>query len=548
MSTQSRHPGEPAWDYIVVGAGSAGCVIASRLSENPDHSVLLIESGPDIRRYPSTRIPIGYARTFYDEEVNWKFFTEPESGLNGRNSYWPRGRVLGGSGSINAMVFCRGQQRDYDEWEALGADGWGWSDVLEYFKKIECVPFSGNPLRGNRGPITITTTEKAAHNLNQYFLDGCGELGFAVNPDYNADTREGVGYYQTNINRGFRVSSYTAYLDKARKRKNLTILTNADVLRLTFEGKRCTGVLYRHNDSLRYSGVSREVVLSAGAIGSPVILQRSGVGPANYLRSLGIDIMEDLPQVGWNLQDHLGISYYYQGKIKTLNDQFNSVLGRMQAGLAYFSMRRGPVSTSINQSGGFVRSSPKRDYPNIQLYLQALSYLDSPPGTRPMVKLDRFSGFSIGTSQCRPTSRGRVFITSGDLSVPPVIKPNYLSTQHDLDESLESVRLIRQIASTESMRSVIECEIRPGESLQNDDELLEDYRNRSDTVFHPSCTCRIGKKPNDSVVNPRLLVHGLDNVRVIDASVFPVLPSGNINATAIMVGEKGSDLLLADAC
>lgn len=259
--------------------------------------------------------------------------------------------------------------------------------------------------------------------------------------------------------------------------------------------------------------------------------------------------MKNLPQVGRNLKDHLGISYYYKSKIKTLNNQFNSIIGRIQAGLAYLLVRRGPISTSINQSGGFVRSSSERDYPNVQLYLQALTYLDSPSGTRPVINLDRFSGFSIGTSQCRPTSRGRVFIESEFLYDPPIIQPDYLSTQHDLDEATESVRLIRQIASTKSMRSVIECEIRPGESLQSDDELLEDYRNRSDTdtVFHPSCTCRIGKKATYSVVNPRLLVHGLENVRVIDASVFPVLPSGNINATAIMVGEKGADLIRADA-
>jgi len=547
MNTPSRHSAKSTWDYIIVGAGSAGCVVASRLSENPDHSVLLIEAGPDARQYLATRIPIGYARTFYDEEVNWKFFTEPEPGLNGRTSYWPKGKVLGGSGSINAMVFCRGQQRDYDEWEALGAEGWGWSSVLEYFRKIESVPCSGNALRGTHGPITITTTEQASHKLNRYFFDGCGELGFAMNSDYNADTCEGVSYYQTNINKGLRISSYTAYLNNACKRKNLTVLTNAEVLRLTFEDKRCTGVLYRHNGSPTHSSARSEIILSAGAIGSPVILQRSGVGPAKHLRSLGINIVRNLPQVGRNLQDHLGISYFYQSKIGTLNNQFNSIIGRLRIGLAYFLLRRGPLSTSINQSGGFVRSSSERAYPNVQLYLQALTYLDSPPGSRPMINLDRFSGFSIGTSQCRPTSRGRVFIKSDALSVSPTIEPNYLSTQHDRDEALESARLIREIASTESMRSVIEHEIRPGESLQSDDELMEDYRNRSDTVFHPSCTCRIGKRADDSVVNPRLLVHGLDNVRVIDASVFPVLPSGNINATAIMVGEKGADLIRADA-
>lgn len=291
----------------------------------------------------------------------------------------------------------------------------------------------------------------------------------------------------------------------------------------------------------------REVILSAGAIGSPMILQRSGIGDAQMLKSHGIEVVKQAPQVGRYLQDHLGISYFYTSRIPTLNDELNSLSGRIRTGLKYLLFRSGPLSVSVNQSGGFVRSSPESERPNVQLYLQAMSYLDCPPGTRPMIRLDRQSAFSIGTSQCRPTSRGTVSIASPDPQAKPVIDPGYLSTEHDVGEALEAARLIRRIAATDSMRRVIGNEILPGDTVQTDDELLEDFRNRADTVFHPSCTCRIGRDSRQSVVNPRLMLHGLENVRVIDASVFPALPAGNINAPAIMVGEKGADLVLADA-
>ena len=429
----------------------------------------------------------------------------------------------------------------------MGAKGWGWPGVFEYFKKIEDADFASHPLRGRTGPVPVASVQKDAHVINQHFLNGCAELGFSINPDYNAETCEGVGYYQINAKRGLRISSAKAYLRPASRRKNLTILTHAETRRLEFKDQRCTGIAYVLDGEEKRSAVGREVILCAGAIGSPVILQRSGIGDSQALKTLGIEVMQHLPEVGRNLQDHLGINYCYRSKIKTLNDQFNSAFGCLKAGLSYLLARSGPLSASVNQSGGFVRTSRNRPYPNIQLYLQAMSYLDCPPGTRPMIKLDRFSAFSIGTSQCRPSSRGRVMLASRHPEEQPMIEPGYLSTQHDLEEALEAARLIRRIAATRSMRNIIECEIKPGESLQSDDELLEDFKTRADTVFHPSCTCRIGQGPSDSVVDSRLVVHGLENLRVIDASVFPVLPSGNIHASAVMVGEKGADLVLSEA-
>ncbi|MXZ81372.1 MAG: choline dehydrogenase [Gammaproteobacteria bacterium] len=534
------------WDYIVIGAGSAGCVVASRLSENPSHRVLLLEAGPDDGN-PWLHIPVGYARTFHDSRFNWKFSTSPDPGINGRTSYWPRGRVLGGSSSINAMVFSRGQHSDYDDWEQLGAEGWSWRDVAPYFRRLEDAAFTGHPLRGRGGPMPVAEVSGEAHPVNPSFLEGCRELGFACNGDYNAESSEGVGYYQINTRHGLRVSAAKAYLRPAMKRKNLRVLTGALVHRLEFGSRSCTAVVFEWKGRRVHAMPGREAILSAGAIGSPMILQRSGIGDAKMLKSHGIEVVKQAPQVGRNLQDHLGISYFYRSRIPTLNDELNSLSGRIRAGLKYLLFRSGPLSVSVNQSGGFVRSSLESERPNVQLYLQAMSYLDCPPGARPMIRLDRQSAFSIGTSQCRPTSRGTIRIASADPQAKPIIDPGYLSTEHDVREALEAARLIRRIAATDSMRRIIENEILPGDAVQADDELLEDFRNRADTVFHPSCTCRIGQDYRQSVVNPRLMVHGMENVRVIDASVFPVLPTGNINAPTIMVGEKGADFVLADA-
>ncbi len=533
------------FDFIIVGAGSAGCVLANRLSENGRSRVLLLEAGPPDRS-PWIHIPVGYARTFYDSRVNWKYSTQPDPGINNRSTYWPRGKVLGGSSSINAMVFIRGQHADYEDWKEMGADGWGWNDVLPYFRKLENAGFSDNPLRGKGGPVNVTEMSGSGHPINRNFLEGCMKLGYPMNPDFNCETQEGVNYYQINTSGGRRHSAADAYLKPARSRNNLVIKTGTMVTRLNFHGTACSGLQYLYRGCEYLAGARAEVILSAGAINTPQILQCSGIGARDHLSSLGIRLQHHSPMVGENLQDHLGVSYFYRSSVPTLNDQFNSWWGCARAGLQYLWSRSGPLSISVNHSGGFVRSSPNRKRPNIQLYFQPTSYINAPTGTRPMVKLDSFPAFNIGISQCRPTSRGRIRIGSADPLESPQITPNYLSTDDDVAEMLEGVRLIREISQTPQMRAITVEELLPGEGVVCDHDLLEDIRNRCGTIFHPAGTCAMGNNLATAVVDPELRVYGVDKLRVVDASVFPALISGNTHAPVMMVGERAADMILGD--
>lgn len=532
------------FDFIVVGAGSSGCVVADRLSEDGRYRVLLLEAGP--RDWsPWIHLPIGYAKSFFNARVNWMYRTLPDPGINHRSSYWPRGRVLGGSSSINAMVFIRGQQEDYDDWKDMGADGWSWQEVLPYFRKLEDARFSEHHDRGRSGPIRVTRIAKEAHRTNQCFLAGCQEAGFRLNDDFNAESQEGINYYQINTHHGRRVSAATAYLNPARHRKNLTIRTKALVTRLKFEGSVCNGVEFLTRGTLQSACARHEVIVCGGAINSPTLLQRSGVGDSRHLESLGIGVVHHSPMVGMNLQDHFGIDYCFLSRVPTLNNQFNSTFGCIRAGIQYLVSRSGPLSISVNHSGGFVRSSEQRTRPNVQLYFQPMSYINASEGSRPMIRLDRMAAFNIGISQCRPASRGWIRIDSSDPAIPPGIMPNYLSSEEDVFELLEGVRLIRRIAGTAAMQKIIEKEILPGPGITSDQALVEDLRNRGDTVFHPVGTCIMGNDPSRAVVSPELEVYGLKGLRIADASVFPCITSGNTNAPAIMTGEKASDMILA---
>ena len=532
------------YDYIIVGAGSAGCVLANRLTQNSQFKVLLLEAGPTDHN-PWIHVPIGYAKTYYDPKVNWMYYTEPDSGINNRKAYWPRGKVLGGSSSLNAMVFIRGQHADYDDWQAMGAENWSWSDVLPYFKKLENVDSSDSELRGKGGPINVTQMDSSStHQSNEHFLKGCEQLGYPFNPDFNDLTQEGVHYYQINTVNGRRASAAQAYLKPAKSRSNLEVITDAYVTRLIFDGKLCRGVEFQHKGKSRTALAAKETILSAGAVNSPQILECSGIGDSKRLSDLGVDVVHHAPQVGENLQDHLGISYFYKSTIPTLNDRFGSWFGCLTAGLDYLFRRSGPLSISVNHSGGFVKSSNQRERPNIQLYFQPTSYLEAPSDTRPMISLDKFSAFNIGISQCRPTSRGSIHIESADPFQLTKISPNYLSTQYDIDEAVEGVKLIRRLTETPALKNIIQEEISPGKGTQTDEELLEDFRNRCGTIFHPVSTCRMGSDPANAVVDPELRVYGVSQLRVVDASVFPSVISGNTNAPTMMVAEKASDLIL----
>lgn len=531
------------YDYIIVGAGSAGCVLASRLTEDGRFRVLLLEAGGSDRRF-SIRMPIGYGISFYDKRVNWRYTTEPDPGLGGRAVYWPRGKVLGGSSSINAMVYIRGLAEDYDDWERLGNPGWGWKGVLPYFRKSEDNELGASELHGVGGPMHVADVSHSAHPLCQVYLDACRELGIAHHVDLNGAHSECAGLYQITTRRSVRESTATAFLGPARRRPNLRIITTAQATRVLFHGRRAVGVEFRRGGGIVQARAARETLLAAGAVNTPQLLQLSGVGPPELLRAHDIPVVAASAAVGRNLQDHLGLDYLYRSRRPTLNDELHSWTGKLTAGLEYLLFRRGPLCLSVNQGGGFVRTHPGLSQPNIQLYFSPVSYLKAPPGKRPLMNPDPYSAFLLGYSLCRPTSRGYLQIRSKDPLDAPEIYPRYLTGDGDVPGMLEGARFLRRLAATTAFRAVIESELEPGDSVRSEDALIDDIRRRSSTVFHPVGTCAMGQDPRVSVVDHRLVVHGIEALRVVDASVFPSVPSGNTNAPTIMVAEKGADLIL----
>jgi len=534
------------FDYIVVGAGSAGCVLAERLSADGRHRVLLLEAGGSDRRI-WLQVPIGYGKSFYDPRVNWMYRTEPDPGLADRSGYWPRGKVLGGSSAINAMVFLRGLPQDFDDWRDLGNPGWGWEEVLPYFRRLERCAFGEEAWRGREGPLQITDVSGEVHPLCEQFLQAAGEAGLPRSADLNAAPYEGVGIYQITTRRGLRHSAAAAYLHPAAGRPNLTVVTAALATGLLLQEGRATGVTYRRGGREIHARARREVLLAAGSIGSPQLLQLSGIGPPELLSGLGLECRHASPAVGRHLQDHLCIDHLYRSRVPTLNGVLRGWPGRLRIGLAYLAARRGPLSLSVNQAGGFVRSDPAQPRPNLQLYFSPVSYLRKPPGKRPLLQPDPFPGFLTGAQPCRPTSRGRIEIASPDPAQPPRIFPNSLSTAEDVEAMLEATRFLRRLAATPSLSALIEEELFPGPACRSEEEFLDDLRQRCGTVFHPVGTCRMGRDPAESVVGPDLKLHGLAGLRVIDASVFPTLTSGNTNAPTLMLAEKGADLVLRDA-
>ena len=536
-----------SFDYVIVGAGTAGCVLANRLSEDGKATVLLLEAGGSDRSL-WIQLPIGYGRTYFDKRINWMYDTEPVAGLDGRSSYWPRGKVIGGSGSINAMVYVRGQPRDFDDWKGLGNDGWGWDDVLPYFRKSETSQHGACETHGGDGPMHVTDISLGAHPLCERFIETAQALGFARNPDLNAPPHEGVGIYPINTHRGRRASSANAFLRPALKRRNLALRTGAHATRILFEGRRAVGIRYRRGGQESEVRANREVILAGGAINSPQLLQLSGVGDPALLTPLGIEMVESMPAVGENLQDHLAVSYFYKSRLATLNDELRPLLGKLRAGLRYARDRGGPLSMSVNQGGGFVRSSGDEPHVNLQLYFSPVSYTQTPLSARKLLNPDPFSAFLLSFNACRPTSRGHIKIASDSAFEPPRIQPNYLSTEQDIAEALVGCRLLRTLARTAPLADIITEEIVPGSAVGDDDEaLMADFRSRADTVYHPTSSCAMGPDPRTCVVDARLRVHGIDGLRVIDASIFPTISSGNINAPTVMVAEKGAAMVIEDA-
>ena len=525
-------------DYIVVGAGSAGCVLAARLSEDPSTRVLLLEAGGRDTN-PWIHIPVGYFKTMHDPGTDWRYRTEPEPALNGRSLDWPRGKVLGGSSSINGLLYVRGQPQDFDQWRQLGNAGWSFDDVLPYFIRAEDQERGASEWHGTGGPQAVSDM-RVRRDVCDAFIAGAEEIGIPRNDDVNGAQQEGAGYFQLTARNGRRCSTAVGYLRPARRRPNLRIVTRAHVHGLQFEGRRAVGVRYAVGSDVHEARARTEVVLCAGAIGSPQILQLSGIGPAELLERHGIEPVHHLPGVGENLQDHLQLRSVYRCTRPTLNDEVNNPFRKALIGLEYLLRRTGPMSMGASQVYVFARTRAELETPDIQFHFQPLS------ADKPGEGLHRFSAFTASVCQLRPESRGRIRIKHPDPYAYPAIEPNYLATVTDRAAVVAGLRMTRAIAGSRAMRPFVAEELLPGPGLRTDEELLEAARDIAQTIYHPTGTCAMGQGPH-AVVDERLRVRGVGGLRVADASVMPVITSGNTNAPTIMIAEKAADMMRTDA-
>jgi choline dehydrogenase len=528
-----------AFDYIVVGAGTAGCVLANRLTASARHRVLLLEAGGHDRNI-WIHVPLGYGKLFTNPKVNWLYTSEPEAELNNRRIIQPRGKVLGGSSSINGLLYIRGQPADFDHWRQLGNSGWSFDDVLPYFRRAENQQRGEDALHGVGGPLAVSDVCEP-HPLCEAFIAAAQQAGFPRNDDFNGPTQEGAGYFQLTARRGRRCSTAVGYLRPARRRPNLTIVSNALASRILFSGRRAIGVEYRHGETTRVAHANAEVILAGGTFNSPQLLQLSGLGPAPLLRSLGIATVADMPGVGADLQDHLQVRMQYRCTERiTMNDVIHSWRHRAGAGLRYALFRKGLLAIGAGYAGGFFRTSPLAATPDVQVHFIIFSAETAGAALHP------FPGFIASVCQLRPESRGFVRIKSADPRQPPAIQPRYLSSPVDRDTVVEGMKLLRRIMRQPAMRRYIAEERAPDLRCTSDAELLEFARATGTTVFHPTSTCRMGCDAT-AVVDERLRVHGIERLRVVDGSIMPTVVSGNTNAAVVMIAEKGAVMILQDA-
>lgn len=553
-SPDSPNSLDQEYDYIVIGAGSAGCVLANRLSADPMNKVLLLEAGAKDWN-PWIHVPVGYFKTMHNPSTDWCYMTEPDKGIDGRKLQWPRGKVLGGSSSLNGLLYVRGQKADYDRWEALGNRGWSFKDVLPYFKKSEDQERGANDYHGVGGLLKVSDL-RLRRPIADMFIKAAQQVGIPFNKDYNGVEQEGVGYFQQTAHKGFRWSTAKGFLKPARKRSNLTVLTHAHVSKILFDKvsdetnnessttpkkiPKAIGVEFLRKGSMRTVKVNKEIILSAGAIGSPQILQLSGIASPELLSKHKIPIIKALPGVGQNLQDHLQIRLVFKTKQNTLNDELNSYFKQFKVGLQYFLSRTGALTLAASQIVIFTKTQAELERPDIQFHFQPLSADKPGDGVHP------FSAFTASVCQLRPHSSGHLEITSTDPLQHPAIYPNYLSDERDVKVAVESIKVARKIAEAPALASEIIGEYVPGREFQTDAELLLAARKYSQTIYHPSSTCKMGHGEM-AVVDDRLRVYGIQGLRVADASIMPEITSGNTNAPTIMIGEKASDMVLQDA-
>ena len=529
------------FDFIIIGAGSAGCVLANRLSANPNNKILLLEAGGKDSN-PWIHIPGGYFKTMHNPETDWCFNTEKEPNCDNREMVYPRGKTLGGSSSINGMLYIRGQSNDYDYWRQLGNVGWSWSDVLPYFKKSEDFQSGENEFHGSGGPIKVEKI-RATFKVLDLFLEAAEEFGYKKTDDFNNGNNEGMGYFPFTVKNGLRCSTAVGYLNPIKKRKNLKIVTKAHIKNIEFENKKAVSVNYWHNNNLIKVKTNKEIILSAGTIGSPHILQASGIGPGGLLKNNNVEVIKNHPSVGMNLTDHLMLRPVYKVKnLETLNDIYYSITKKLITGLQFFLFRKGPLTVGASYVCGFIKSDSHLETPNLQFHI-------SPASTDLLGKssLHKFPGFTPTITNIRPTSRGSIELKSPDTRISPKIKMNYLSTDEDREIAGKSLKIVRKIVmESNAYKKFQPEELRPGINITDNENLALEAGKYANTIFHPVSTCRMGNDEN-AVVNDRCIAHGLVNLRVVDASIMPHITSGNTNAPTIMIAEKASDMILEDS-
>lgn len=530
------------FDYIIIGGGSAGCVLANRLSEDAKHQVCLIEAGPPDTS-PFIRIPMGLLVVIRSKILNWKFWTEKQPNCANRSIYWPRGRTLGGSSAINAMCYVRGNSRDYDEWAKLGNKGWAYHDVLPYFKKSENFEHGANYYHGSGGPLNVAS-HRYINPLVKAFVAAGKEAGYPFIDDFNSNCQEGIGYFDVMQKGGERCSNAHAYLREAKNRPNLTIITNAYVTKILFEKKRAIGIRYNQKGRTNEIFSRKEIILSAGTIGSPQLLLLSGIGPRAEIEKHGIELIHDLPGVGENLQDHLDIHITCLEKTRyAISFRLVSLLRHIRGFFKYIFYHTGELTCNYAQGCGFLKSDPKQPIPNLQWHFCPSVFTNSALFLRPLLK---YYGYTLLTCGLHPISRGRITLKSADPLVPPLINPNYLAHEDDLTTLAIGIKKSRQVLAQAAFKPSYLCELEPGEKIQTDEEIRDYIRHRAETIYHPVGTCKMGIDIM-AVVDPQLKVHGLQQLRVIDASIMPVIITGNTNAATTMIAEKGADMILQKA-
>ena len=531
------------FDIIIVGAGSAGSIAANRLSQDQNLKILILEAGPN-NFHPMIKIPLGYGMTFYNKSINWNFYTSPQLHLDNRRLYCPRGKVVGGSSSINAMIYARGFPSDFRNWTYDNSSLWGWENIRKTFENMEKNIILTDKENAT-SKIVVNNVSSQHHSiLNNYFL-GAKELNIPSVDSFNTDNAEGVGHYDITTRNGYRWSAADGFL-KDTLTKNVKLTTQANVNQITVSDKKVTGVKYSKKGRNFEVKAKIGVVMAAGSIKTPHILMLSGIGPSDHLKDFGIETKIDNPNVGSNLQDHIGIDYLYRSKVPTLNKSLGTVSGRIKSILEYLIFRSGPLSLSINQGGGFIRWKNKEDYPNLQVYFNPLTYSVSHANKRPLLKTDKFDGFIIGFQPCRPNSRGNIRLLSKEINDDPLIDPGYLSNEKDLYDLECAYDFVRKISQTHSLDNIIDHPIGIDLVKSSTKEMISHFRQNATSVYHPCGTCKMGPDKDTGVVSDRLKVHGLQNLWIVDASVFPNITSGNINAPVMMTAYIGGNLISED--